>query len=448
MTDPAAPIAEATRTRFAGRFRCIGPECEASCCSFNWRIVLDRRDFSRLKAAHSGTPQERARFARGCARTPGATAGDRNYATLQRTREGSCVFLSPEGRCSVQTAHGAGALPGVCTTYPRIVTRIGDRASLTLTLSCPEAARLCLLAADSMVLEPAEPEPLNRLLQKRRLNASSPDLLVRNLQPVRAAFLALMLARGYPLPSRLHFALHLAKRLDAATSGARGRATDARLQEALRTCLSRSTLDRLHRECRAVTARGAMPFVLVQQVMLALLRQQHAPRLAGLIDQVYAPYADHAAVRSRPGGRPKRAGRSSLTVRGPELSAAYEGARRGWEAAFPDRIARYLARFAANSWLQDSFASSSDLARHMLGLMARVAAVRFLLFMHPSLRDLGAPDPADPRHAEALDRAVVEVVHVVARAVEHGKEMDALLQDIVTGHGVRGGRRALELATF
>ncbi len=447
MTDRAAPIAEAARTRFAGRFRCIGPECEDNCCSFNWRIALDRQDYSRLKAVLSGTPRERARFERGCARTSGAAGGDRIYATLQRTRQGSCVFLSAERRCSIQTAHGDAALPGVCATYPRIVTRIGGRASLTTTLSCPEAARLCLLAEDSMVLERTEPEPLDRLQQQRKVNPESRDPLVRNFLPVRAAFFELMLTRKYPVPSRLHFALNLAERLDAAKREASGRAADGRIHGILRDGLSASMLARLHRECRAVTTHGVAPIVLVQQILFALLRYQHASRLAALIDQVYAPYAGHSTGGTRTAGRSKRRGPGSA-ARAPELYAAYERGRRAWEAAFPDRIRGYLGNYAANFWLQEPFTRSPDVVRHVLGLMGRVAAVRFLLFMHPALRGLGPPDAADPRHAAALDRAVVEVVYPVARAVEHGKGMDALLQAAAVEHGVRAGRRALELATF
>ena len=447
MTERAAPISEATRTRFAGRFRCIGPECEDNCCSFNWRIGLDRQDYSRLKAALSGTPRERAQFQRGCARMSGAAAGDRIYATLQRTRQGSCVFLSPERRCSIQTAHGDAALPGVCATYPRIVTRIGDRASLTTTLSCPEAARLCLLAEDSMVLERTEPEPLDRLQQKRKVNPESRDPLTRNFLPVRAAFLELMLTRKYPVSSRFHVALNLAERLDAAKREAGGRASDGRISEILRDGLSPSTLARLHRECRAATTRGVLPILLVQQILFALLRYQHAPRLAALIDQVCAPYSDHPTGGRRTARRSARHG-PGYAVRAPELRGAYEQGRRVWEAAFPDRIGGYLGNYAANFWLQEPFTRSPDVVRHVLGLMGRVAAVRFLLFMHPALRGLGPPDAADPRHADALDRAVVEVVYLFARAVEHGKAMDALLQGAAIGHGVRGGRRALELATF
>jgi len=387
----------------------------------------------------SGSQAGRERFERGCVRTPGAGPRDRNWATLRRTPEGSCVFLSAERLCSVQVGHGAAALPAVCAGYPRLVTRTGDRLALTDTLSCPEAARLCLLAEDSCALEPADPASLGRFLV-RHVAAGGHDPLVRNFLPVRDAFLDLLRRSSYPVPSRLGFALLLAQRLDAVRGAGRAGATDRAVRDTIREGLSPATLERLHRECRAVVAPGVVPFILVQQILLVMLRRRHSRRLAELVRAVYAPFPGDADD----GGGPDDGG----TVRGRELSAAYQGVRRAWDSAYCERIARYLANYVANLWLQEPFTVSPDLATHVLGHMARVATVRFLLFMHPALRELGAPSAADPRHAGALDRAVVEVVYLFSRAMEHGQGMGGLPQGIVAEHRVRGRRRTLELATF
>ncbi len=433
--------ASAERARFASRFSCIGGACEDSCCSFNWSVGLSRDDYSRLKAALSGSPAERARFERGCARTPGARAGDRSFATLQRTREGSCVFLAADRRCSIQTAHGWAVLPDVCATYPRVLTRIGDRLSLTDTLSCPEAARLCLLGENTCALEPADPASLEGLLVRRRVPRAGHGALVRHYLPVRDAFLDLMARADYPVRSRLVFTLHLARCLDGARDG-ETRAAAPDLREVIRTALAPAVLSRLHRECRAVTAPGSVPFDLVEQILHLLLQRQHASRLAALVHAVRTPHAGDRRAAADP-EEPRAA-----PPPGPDLAADYLRSRAAWDGAYGDRIGRYVANYVANLWLQEPFTGSPDLTTHALGHLARVAAVRFLLLMHPALRELGPPDAGDARHRETLDRVIVEVVYTFARAVEHGAAMGTLLEQIVAQHRARGRRRALELAVF
>ncbi len=433
--------ASAERTRFAGRFACIGGACEDSCCTHHWRIDLSRDDYGRLKAALNGSPAERERFERGCARTPGAGRGARTWATLQRTEDGACAFLAPDRTCSVQSAHGAAALPGVCATYPRLVTRIGDRLALTATLSCPEAARLCLLAEDGCALEPADTRSLERLLVRRHVPEGGRDPVVRAYVSVRDAFLDLMGRGDYPVRSRLVFALHLAERLDARRAGGRP-AAGASVEAVIRQAVAPATLDRLHRECRAVSAPGPGPLDLVRQILSVTLHRQHASRFASLVHDATAPFVDRGGATAEPDG-----GRTAV-VSGPALGAAYLAARRAWEGAFADRIERYLANYALNLWLQEPFTTSPDLAAHVLGHLARVATVRFLLFLHPTLRALERPSAADPRCGEALDRAAVEVVYRFSRAVEHGPGMGAALEQIVAEHRGKGRRRTLELAAF
>jgi lysine-N-methylase len=339
----------------------------------------------------------------------------------------------------VQSAHGAATLPSVCATYPRVVTRIASRLSLTATLSCPEAARLCLLAADACAVEPADPAPLAGLLVRRHVPPAGRDPLVRHFLPVRDAFLDLLARSEYPLRSRLAFTVHLARRLDAVRAAERGTAAGAGVQDAIDAVRAPAMLDRLDRECRAVTAPGPAAFALVQQILFATLRRQHASRLASLVHAAQAP------PPQGPGAMPED---GAPAWGGREQAAAYVRSRDAWEAAFADRIAQVLTNYVANLWLQEPFTTSPDLVAHVLGHMARVAAVRLLLFLHPALRELGSPRATDARHGEALDRAAVEVVYTFSRAVEHGPGMGALLQQIVAEHRVKGRRRTLELAAF
>jgi lysine-N-methylase len=391
-------------------------------------VLLDRQDYARLRAALAGSRRERERFERGCARTPGASAADPGYAALRRAPDGACLFLDPGGLCSVQARHGAAALPTVCVTYPRVVTRVAGLLSVTDALSCPEAARLCLSAADALAIETADPQPLERLRVRHRVAEAASDPLVRAFPAVRDAFLGLLARGEYPAASRLYSTIRLARRLDAARRGPDG-ASDGWIRATIADATAPTALDRLHRECRAVTAPGSLPFELVEDVLASLLRQQHATRLQAL-------------VRDAWGGGDGRG------AAGAAARAAYARVRRAWQSAFPERIAVITANYAGNCWLRDPFTLAPDLETHGLGVLARVAAVRYLLFGNRRLRAVTAPDRAAPAHAEALDRAAVEVVYTFSRAVEHGEGMRELIHGFVAERRVRGRRRAVELAAF
>ena len=67
-----------------------------------------------------------------------------NGETRFRERGGNCVLLRDDGLCPLQAAYGAEMLCRTCFTHPRFTEEYGQTAELTLSASCPEAARLLL----------------------------------------------------------------------------------------------------------------------------------------------------------------------------------------------------------------------------------------------------------------------------------------------------------------
>ncbi len=59
---------------------------------------------------------------------------------LAKKHDGSCVFLSDEGRCRIHEAHGADAKPSVCRMYPYQLVSLDRYTYVTLRRSCPSAA--------------------------------------------------------------------------------------------------------------------------------------------------------------------------------------------------------------------------------------------------------------------------------------------------------------------
>lgn len=145
------PILHRTQTvpalmpRFVERFRCIGPACEDTCCS-GWKVLVDKKTY---KAYRREATPALDRMMANLVRLDDAGAGNNGYAAIDTLgAQKQCPALD-DGMCSVQANLGESYLPNVCHTYPRTNRRLAGQVEQTITLSCPEAARLALLAEDA-----------------------------------------------------------------------------------------------------------------------------------------------------------------------------------------------------------------------------------------------------------------------------------------------------------
>ena len=49
-TLPSGLVAESyVTTRYMGRFSCIGPDCESSCCDGSWEVSVDQYAYKKLR---------------------------------------------------------------------------------------------------------------------------------------------------------------------------------------------------------------------------------------------------------------------------------------------------------------------------------------------------------------------------------------------------------------
>jgi lysine-N-methylase len=387
-----APRAAIT-ARYLTRFRCLGGDCEDTCCQ-GWQIPLDRRQYLILEAAMDGTPAEREELRAGVELERGGD--DQHHARLRMRADGTCSFLLPERLCSIQRRYGEQALPAVCSTYPRLVARAGERAEVWGALSCPELARQCLLHEDAVDVVDA-PADVTPRWEPARVLAEPAAPYDRHLDDIRAAGLAL-LALDCPVSTRLFLLAYLGKetaaffRKDAAdVDGARLAATIAHVQ-------APETVERWQRELGNLPPPRALTANLVSQLIGAQAEVQ-VESFRRLVDDVLAGYQD--------GGQLSPAA----------LWSAHARRRDQWLALVPGRIERYFENYARNFWLREWHTTAIDLQAHARRLLVRAAVLRFLLFGHPALAALQALEGAHRR--EALDRTAVEVFYRFSRAVEH-----------------------------
>ncbi len=109
-------------------FKCIADKCPSSCCKV-WQIVIDDEAMD-LYEALPGEPGEKIR------------AGIDKEEGVFKQCQGNCFMLGSDELCNIQREFGEEALCYTCRTYPRHVEEFEDIREFSLSISCPEAARM------------------------------------------------------------------------------------------------------------------------------------------------------------------------------------------------------------------------------------------------------------------------------------------------------------------
>lgn len=116
---------------FAAQFHCLAGACPDTCCK-DWEIILDETTLARYRALPGAFGDE----------VRSALTTDEAGDTMFRLTDGHCPLLSSDGLCRVQLALGEDGLCNTCRAHPRFYEEYGQTKELTLSISCPEAARL------------------------------------------------------------------------------------------------------------------------------------------------------------------------------------------------------------------------------------------------------------------------------------------------------------------
>lgn len=131
--------------KYVTQFQCLGGNCPDTCCS-TWSINVDKETFQRYRReVHPAlkpllkqylVQEDKESYAR--------------HGKLKlRPTDSHCGLHTSDGMCPIQQKLGEDALSDTCYIYPRYVVQFGDRFEQSLTLSCPEAARLALTQDDA-----------------------------------------------------------------------------------------------------------------------------------------------------------------------------------------------------------------------------------------------------------------------------------------------------------
>lgn len=183
-------------------FKCIGSECEDSCC-IGWRVQIDKKTYSNL----TSVPQKalREKFKNGIGKLELSTRTNEQFAQMEMDgATGCCSMLDEQKLCSIQSTLGERYLAPICATYPRNIFWVDNEQEISAVMSCPEAARLALLNPEKMEFTYTEPMLQANAQSKGKITTKYSDASFMNFfWEIRIFSIEIIQNRKFSFPHRL-----------------------------------------------------------------------------------------------------------------------------------------------------------------------------------------------------------------------------------------------------
>lgn len=113
------------------QFQCIADKCEDTCCA-GWQIAVDKAALEKYKKIHTTYLYK----IMGCV--------DWETKTFRQDNDKRCAFLNSDNLCDMYQHLGEDSLCKTCREYPRHTEEFEGVREITLSISCPEVARILM----------------------------------------------------------------------------------------------------------------------------------------------------------------------------------------------------------------------------------------------------------------------------------------------------------------
>ncbi len=117
------------------KFHCTADRCIDTCCA-EWQIVIDDEsleNYDNYKGNYKDTLCKNIDWKEG---------------VFNHNKRGKCAFLRDDKLCDMYIHLGADSLCSTCREYPRHTEEFENLREITLSLSCPEAAKIVMNRTD------------------------------------------------------------------------------------------------------------------------------------------------------------------------------------------------------------------------------------------------------------------------------------------------------------
>ncbi|WP_426454771.1 flagellin lysine-N-methylase [Paenibacillus sp. S-38] len=133
---------------YVKRFTCIGGACEDTCCS-GWTVNIDEQTYKKYRKVKH--PEFKSRLQDHVVKNKHNPTP--NFAARMKLEQSRCSFLNTENLCDIQLNLGESFLCTTCSVYPRRTNKVNGLLEQSLSVSCPEAARLVMLNPEGILFE-------------------------------------------------------------------------------------------------------------------------------------------------------------------------------------------------------------------------------------------------------------------------------------------------------
>lgn len=171
-------------------FSCVADACEDTCCA-GWQIVIDEKSKNKYKKVKGS-------FRRRLLRSINWKEG-----VFHQSEDKRCAFLNEQNLCDMYTALGSRSLCKTCRLYPRHIEEFEGVREISLSLSCPEVAKILL----------AKKEPVKFLSYEKDGDEEYEDfdlLLYSKLADAREVMIGILQDRTKPVSLRSGLVLAIA----------------------------------------------------------------------------------------------------------------------------------------------------------------------------------------------------------------------------------------------
>ena len=120
-----------TKPDYCKDFECIADKCEDTCCA-GWQIVIDRETLkkcTKIKGDFRKRMWRSVNWFRG---------------TFKQDKEKRCAFLNDRNLCDLYLSQGEDGFGKTCREYLRHTEEFEGVREITLSISCPEVARILM----------------------------------------------------------------------------------------------------------------------------------------------------------------------------------------------------------------------------------------------------------------------------------------------------------------
>lgn len=171
------------------RFNCIADKCPDTCCG-KWQIVIDDDSLEKYQEYDGEYRPELHRRV------------NWKEGVFRHCRSGKCAFLRDDMLCDMYIHMGKDSLCTTCREYPRHTEEFENVREVSLSLSCPEVARILMNITDKVAFVTEEDDD-------DEVFDDFDYFLYSNLEDIREEILNVIQDRSVDIRSRIERVLQI-----------------------------------------------------------------------------------------------------------------------------------------------------------------------------------------------------------------------------------------------